>query len=99
MLKGIQEISINYTSSGEVYDCSTTIANLCFSTVNAENFLSDLDPKTITKCKNCSEWNKWKEAIEAELNSPKKTKVFADVIPRPPRTSCWVQVGFCSKEL
>jgi hypothetical protein len=25
--KGIQEISINYTSFGEVYDCSTTIVN------------------------------------------------------------------------
>jgi hypothetical protein len=27
----------------------------------------------------------WKEAIEAELNSLKKRKVFTDVIPTPPR--------------
>ena len=33
--KRIEEISINYTSSGEVYDRSTTISNLCFSTVIA----------------------------------------------------------------
>jgi hypothetical protein len=26
-----------------VYDCSTTIANLCFSIIIAENFLSDPD--------------------------------------------------------
>jgi hypothetical protein len=27
----------------------------------------------------------WKEAIEAELNSLKKRKVFTDMIPTPPR--------------
>jgi hypothetical protein len=32
---GIQEISIDYTSSGEVYDRSTTIINPCFSTIIA----------------------------------------------------------------
>jgi hypothetical protein len=52
MSKGVQKISINHTGSGEVYDRSTTIANLCFSTVVAKNFLSDPDPKTVTECKN-----------------------------------------------
>jgi hypothetical protein len=84
--KGIKEMSINYTSSGEVYDCSTTIANLCFSIVIAENYLNNPDPKTMAECKKCSDWNKWKEAIEAELNSLKKRKVFTNVIPTPPRT-------------
>jgi hypothetical protein len=45
----IQEISINYTSSGEVYDRSTTIINPCFSTIIAENFLADPDPKTMAE--------------------------------------------------
>jgi hypothetical protein len=81
----IQEISINCTSSGEVYDRSITIINLCFSTIIAENFLTDSDPKTTTECKRCSDWNKWKEAIDAELNSLKKRKVFTDVIPALPR--------------
>jgi hypothetical protein len=49
--KGIEEISINYISSGEVYDCSITIANLCFSTVIAENFLNDPDHETMVECK------------------------------------------------
>jgi hypothetical protein len=44
---GIQEISINYTSSGEVCDRSTTIVHPFFSTIIAENFLVDLDPKTM----------------------------------------------------
>jgi hypothetical protein len=52
--KGIEEISINYTSSGEVYDRSITIANICFSTVIAENFLNDLDPKNMAEYKKCS---------------------------------------------
>jgi hypothetical protein len=85
-LKEIEEISINYTSYGEVYDRCTTIANLCFSTVIAKNFLNDPDPKTMVECKKRSNWNKWKEAIEVELNSLKKRKVFTDVIPTPPRT-------------
>jgi hypothetical protein len=48
---GIQEISINYTSSRKVYDCSTIIVNPCFSTIIAENFLANPDPKTMTECK------------------------------------------------
>jgi hypothetical protein len=69
---GIQGISINYTSSREVYDHSIIIVNPCFSTVIAENFLADPDPKTMAER---SDWNKWKEAIEVELNSLKKRKV------------------------
>jgi hypothetical protein len=47
----IQEISINYTSFGEVYNYSTTIVNPCFSTIIAKNYLVDPDPKTMTECK------------------------------------------------
>jgi hypothetical protein len=89
--KGIEEISINYTSSRKVYDCSTTIENLCFSTLIAENFLNDPDPKTMAECKKHLDWNRWKEVIEAELNLLKKRKVFREVIPTPPRT---FPVGF-----
>jgi hypothetical protein len=56
---GMQEISINYTSSGEVCDRSTTITNTCFSVIIAKNFLADPDAKTLTKCKGRSYWNKW----------------------------------------
>jgi hypothetical protein len=88
---GIQVISINYTSSGEVYDCTTTIVNQCFSTISAENFLTNPDPKTMTECKWRLDWNKWKEAIEVELNSLKKRKVVTDVTPTPLRI---FSVGF-----
>jgi hypothetical protein len=48
---GIQEIFITYTSSGEVYNRSTTIVNACFSTIIAENFLADPDPKNMQSAK------------------------------------------------
>jgi hypothetical protein len=37
----------------------------------------------MAECKRCSDWNKWKEAIETELSSLKKRKAFTDVIPTP----------------
>jgi hypothetical protein len=89
--KGIQEISINYTSSGEVYDRSSTIVNPSFSTIIIEHVFVDPDPKTMSECKRRSNWNKWKESIEVELNSLKKIKVFTDVIPTPLRI---FSVGF-----
>jgi hypothetical protein len=89
--KGIEGISINYTSSGKVYNHNTTIADLCFSIIIAESFLNDPDPKTMAECKNHSDWNKWKEAIKVELNSLKKRNMFSDVMPTPPRT---FPVGF-----
>jgi hypothetical protein len=49
----IQEIFINYTSSGEVYDRSTTVVNPYFSTI-----IADPDPKTVIECKRHSDWNK-----------------------------------------
>jgi hypothetical protein len=68
-----------------VYDRSTTIVNPCFSTVIAENFLADPDPKTMAKCKGRLDWNKWKEAIDADINLLNKRKVFTNMIPTPHR--------------
>jgi hypothetical protein len=82
---GIEEISINYTSFKEVYDHSTIIVNSSFSAIIVESVLADPDPKTVVECKRRSDWNKWKEAIEVELSSLKKRKVFTDVISTPPR--------------
>jgi hypothetical protein len=87
---GVQEISINYTSSEELLDRTTMVVNSCFSTMVAD-LLNDPDPKTMTKCKQRSDWIKWKEAIEVELDSLRKREVFSNVIPTPPRT---YPVGF-----
>jgi hypothetical protein len=50
-----------------------------------EKTFIDPNSKIMTEYKKCSKWNKWKEAIEAELSLLKKRKVFTDVIPTPPK--------------
>jgi hypothetical protein len=53
--KGIEEISINYTSSKNIYDRNTTIPNLYISTIIVENFLNNPDPKSMAECKKRSD--------------------------------------------
>jgi hypothetical protein len=55
---GIEEVFINYTSSGEVYDHNTIIINSSFSTIIAESVLTNPDAKTMAECKKRSNWNK-----------------------------------------
>jgi hypothetical protein len=86
----VQEISKNYTSFGELFDRNTMTINSCFSTMVVDH-LDDLDPKTIVECKQCSDWIKWKKAIEAEHDSLRKGEVFSNVIHTPPRVH---PVGF-----
>jgi hypothetical protein len=47
---GVQEISINYTSSGELLDRTIMVVNSCFSTMVVD-LLNDPDPKTMSECK------------------------------------------------
>jgi hypothetical protein len=54
---GVQKISINYTSSGELLDRTTTVVNSCFSTMVAD-LLNDPDSKTMAECKQRSDWIK-----------------------------------------
>jgi hypothetical protein len=86
----VQEISIYYTSSGELLDRTTTVVNSCFSTMVID-LLNDSDPKTMAECKQRSDWIKWKEAIEVEVDSPRKREVFSNVLHTPSRT---YPVGF-----
>jgi hypothetical protein len=88
---GVQEISINYLTSGATYNRKTTNVDIYFSTSIAENLQNEPDPKSMVECKKCSDWNKWKEAIEAELASLTKREVFSSVIPTPPEI---FSVGF-----
>jgi hypothetical protein len=50
------------------------------------DLLHDPKPKTMEECKQRSDWIKWKEAIEVELDSLRKRELFSKVIPTPPRT-------------
>jgi hypothetical protein len=66
------------------------VGNSCFSTMVAD-LLNDPDPKMMAECKQRSDWIRWKETIEAELESLRKREVFSNVIHTPPRT---YPVGF-----
>jgi hypothetical protein len=44
---------------------------------------NDPDPKTMAECKKRSDWNQWKDAIQVELASLSKRKVFTHAIPTP----------------
>jgi hypothetical protein len=79
----VHEISINYLESRESYDRKTTIVDIDFSTMIAELIQNDPDPKIMAECKSCSDWNQWKEAIQAEITSLSKRKVFSQAMPTP----------------
>lgn len=43
----------------------------------------DQEPRSIKECRQSESWSKWKDAIEAELNSLNKRKVFGPVVRTP----------------
>jgi hypothetical protein len=51
---GVQEISIDYTSFGELLDRTTTVVNSCFSTMVVD-LINDPNPKTMAMCKQFSD--------------------------------------------
>jgi hypothetical protein len=52
---GAKEIFIDYIDFGVSYDRKTTAVDIYFSTVIAEIFLNDPDPKTMAECKKRSD--------------------------------------------
>ena len=43
----------------------------------------DLEPKSVEECRQRDDWPKWKDAIEAELNSLSKHEVFGPIVLTP----------------
>jgi hypothetical protein len=80
----VDGISINFAETGESYSHKSIIVNIYFSEQIANILQTDSDPKSTTKCKKRSDWDKWKEAIETEIASLNKRKVFLAIIPIPP---------------
>jgi hypothetical protein len=42
-----------------------------------------MDPKSLVECKRHLDWNKWKDAIETEINLLYKREVFLTILPTP----------------
>ena len=81
-----EEISINYMNKGEIWDRIHTLVNNAFSFQVAKGIMQnndDQEPQTVNECRNRHDWEKWKEAIQAELNCLAQRKVFGLVVPTP----------------
>ena len=77
-----EEISINYT--GGMWNREETIIDDIFSyTVATEILNDDYEPHNLNDCRQRSDWPKWKEAIQAELASLTKRKVFRPIVQTP----------------
>ena len=80
----VNEIAINFIETGESYDRKSIIVDCYFSKQIANILEINSDPKSMTECKKRSDWDKWKIAIETEIASLNKRKVFSAVMPTPP---------------
>ncbi|KAM1023294.1 hypothetical protein TB2_044070 [Malus domestica] len=43
----------------------------------------DIEPRSVDECKQRQDWPKWKDAIQAELNSLERRNVFGPVVQTP----------------
>ena len=58
----------------------------------------DFEPKSIGVCCNRKDWHRWKEVIQAELNSLSKHKVFGPIVYTPKGVKPWnLNEYFCVK--
>ncbi|CAL1388199.1 unnamed protein product [Linum trigynum] len=81
-----EEISINYVLDGKCWNRSKIIVDDVFAYTAALSVMTeneDHEPRSIDECNSRDDWPKWKEAIEAELNSLSKRKVFGPVVLTP----------------
>ena len=45
----------------------------------------DIEPRFVDECRRRTDWSNWKQAIQVELDSLAKRKVFGPIVPTPPR--------------
>lgn len=80
------EISINYSMSGTQWNRKDVDIDAIFAykvALEVAHTQEDLEPTSIIECTRRSDWLKWKEAINVELNSLKKRNVFGPIIRTP----------------
>ena len=81
-----QEISINYVTTGQRWNRNKIDVDDIFAynvALNIVNDNEDLEPKSVEECRQRDDWQKWKDAIEAELNSLSKHEVFGPIVLTP----------------
>ncbi|PRQ59184.1 putative RNA-directed DNA polymerase [Rosa chinensis] len=80
-----REISINYACLSEIWNRNEIIIDDIFVFAVATEIITsdDVEPRSVDECQRRDDWPKWKEAIQVELDSLTKRKVFGPVVPTP----------------
>ncbi|KAK9951191.1 hypothetical protein M0R45_006648 [Rubus argutus] len=80
------EISVNHASLDDILKRNETIIDDVFIYAVVADIMSndDMEPLTVAECQRRTDWPKWKQAIQVELDSLAKRSVFGPVAPTPP---------------
>ena len=81
-----EEFSTNYMFTNELWDRNEIIVDDIFCFTVATKILSndnDNEPQSVDECRLRHDWDKWKVAIQAELDSLKKRNVFGPIVCTP----------------
>ena len=84
------EVSMNLVNIGEAYNRNITVVDDIFAstidlTISNDNLDLEpkLEPKSIAECRKRLDWVRWKQAIEAELDSLNKRNFFVFIVRTP----------------
>ena len=78
-----KEISISYGQSNIIYDQDGNITEIFSYSVACDIMNDDPEPQSVIDCQNRYDWAKWKEDMQAELNSLNKRNVFGPIVLTP----------------
>ncbi|KAK7302565.1 hypothetical protein RJT34_13457 [Clitoria ternatea] len=81
-----KEISINYVMDGIQWNRPEVDVDEIFAFKVALDIINDdknHEPKSVKECAQRNDWPKWKDAMQEELNSLAKRKVFGPVVQTP----------------
>ena len=81
------KISIHYIHKWEIWDRNKIVVDNIFSYKVALDITrsndNEYESQTVDECQCRNDWLKWKEAIQAELNSLSKHEVFGPIVRTP----------------
>ena len=78
--------AMDFANMGETYNRNITFVDDIFASTTALTISNDNlnpEPKSIVEFQKWFDWVRWKQAIEAELDSLNKRKVFGFVVRTP----------------
>ncbi|KAJ9568302.1 hypothetical protein OSB04_004268 [Centaurea solstitialis] len=79
-------MSMSFTTSGKIWDRKSIILDNVFAyniAVEITSLDDEMEPRSVEECKQRNDWDKWKEAIEVDVNSLSKREVFGPIGKTP----------------